>query len=40
VMNTREEIVQAIQDYHAGRMGRIPATILDPRPGCPPASAN
>jgi len=25
VMNTREEIVQAIQDYHAGRMGRIPA---------------
>ena len=25
VMNTREEILQAIQDYHAGRMGRIPA---------------
>ena len=25
VMNTREEIIQAIQDYHAGRMGRIPA---------------
>jgi hypothetical protein len=26
VMNTREEIVQAIQDYQAGRMGIIPAT--------------
>ncbi|MBI2324120.1 MAG: pirin family protein [Chloroflexi bacterium] len=26
VMNTREEIVQAIADYQAGRMGRIPAT--------------
>ena len=25
VMNTREEIVQAVQDYHAGRMGSIPA---------------
>ena len=25
VMNTREEIVQAIEDYQAGRMGRIPA---------------
>ncbi len=25
VMNTNEEIFQAIQDYHAGRMGRIPA---------------
>ena len=25
VMNTREEIIQAIPDYHAGRMGRIPA---------------
>ncbi len=25
VMNTREEIIQAIQDYHAGRMGLIPA---------------
>jgi redox-sensitive bicupin YhaK (pirin superfamily) len=25
VMNTREEIVQAVEDYHAGRMGRIPA---------------
>jgi redox-sensitive bicupin YhaK (pirin superfamily) len=25
VMNTREEIVQAVEDYQAGRMGVIPA---------------
>ena len=25
VMNTREEITQAIEDYQSGRMGRIPA---------------
>jgi hypothetical protein len=25
VMNTREEIVQAVSDYHAGRLGTIPA---------------
>ena len=25
VMNTREEIIQAIEDFHAGRMGSIPA---------------
>jgi redox-sensitive bicupin YhaK (pirin superfamily) len=25
VMNTKEEIVEAIQDYHAGKMGTIPA---------------
>jgi redox-sensitive bicupin YhaK (pirin superfamily) len=25
VMNTREEIMQAVQDYQAGRMGKIPA---------------
>ena len=30
VMNTRDEIEQAIQDYHAGRMGAIPATSLTP----------
>jgi hypothetical protein len=24
-MNTRAEIVQAIEDYQSGRMGRIPA---------------
>jgi redox-sensitive bicupin YhaK (pirin superfamily) len=28
VMNTREEILKAIEDYQAGRMGTIPATIL------------
>jgi hypothetical protein len=26
VMNTREEIIQAIADYRAGRMGVIPPT--------------
>ena len=25
VMNTREEIIQAFEDYQAGRMGHIPA---------------
>jgi len=25
VMNTREEIIQAFEDYQAGRMGQIPA---------------
>ncbi len=25
VMNTREEIIQAVEDYQAGRMGVIPA---------------
>jgi redox-sensitive bicupin YhaK (pirin superfamily) len=29
VMNTKEEIVQALQDYQAGRMGAIPATYLN-----------
>ena len=28
VMNTREEIVQAFQDFQAGRMGTIPAEKL------------
>jgi redox-sensitive bicupin YhaK (pirin superfamily) len=28
VMNARDEIYQAIQDYHAGRMGTIPASVL------------
>jgi redox-sensitive bicupin YhaK (pirin superfamily) len=31
VMNTREEIGQAIDDYHAGRLGVIPADQLTPR---------
>jgi len=30
VMNRHEEIVQAIEDYRAGRMGTIPATALTP----------
>lgn len=28
VMNSQDEIVQAIADYRAGRMGTIPATTL------------
>jgi redox-sensitive bicupin YhaK (pirin superfamily) len=31
VMNTRAEIIQALDDYRAGRMGTIPATYLKPR---------
>ena len=31
VMNTREEIVQAIDDFNAGRMGVIPAEQMAPR---------
>jgi quercetin 2,3-dioxygenase len=30
VMNTREEIIQAIEDYQAGRLGIIPADQLIP----------
>jgi hypothetical protein len=26
VMNTREELIQAFEDYQAGRLGTIPAT--------------
>ncbi|MCC6959857.1 MAG: pirin family protein [Dehalococcoidia bacterium] len=29
VMNTRDEIHQAIRDYHSGAMGQIPATRID-----------
>ena len=32
VMNTRQEIIQAIEDYHTGRMGRIPAKDTATRP--------
>ena len=31
VMNTREEILQAIDDYQAGRLGTVPADQLAPR---------
>ncbi|MDA8312886.1 MAG: pirin family protein, partial [Actinomycetota bacterium] len=31
VMNTRAEIAQALEDYQAGRLGRIPATELPHR---------
>ena len=31
VMNTREEINQAIEDYQAGRLGIVPADQLAPR---------
>jgi quercetin 2,3-dioxygenase len=31
VMNTREEIVRAVEDYHAGRLGIVPADQLAPR---------
>jgi len=31
VMNTREEIVRAVEDYQAGRLGIIPADQLAPR---------
>jgi redox-sensitive bicupin YhaK (pirin superfamily) len=35
VMNTRDEIMQAIKDYQSGRMGIIPARHLDARMGEP-----
>ena len=31
VMNTREEILQAVEDFQAGRLGIIPADQLTPR---------
>ncbi len=33
VMNTREELVQAFEDYQAGRLGTIPAVPAEPHPG-------
>jgi redox-sensitive bicupin YhaK (pirin superfamily) len=33
VMNTRDELVQAFEDYQAGRLGSIPALPVDPHPG-------
>jgi redox-sensitive bicupin YhaK (pirin superfamily) len=28
VMNTREEVIQAMDDFHAGRLGTVPASSL------------
>jgi redox-sensitive bicupin YhaK (pirin superfamily) len=33
VMNTREELIQAFEDYQAGRLGTIPAVPIEPQPG-------
>ena len=33
VMNTRAELVQAFEDYQAGRLGSVPAVPLEPHPG-------
>jgi len=42
VMNTYEEIVQAVDDYQHGRMGQIPASVLarQAQPDGPPASGD
>ena len=31
VMNTREEIIQAVQDFQAGRMGTVPVARMPHR---------
>ena len=28
VMNTKDEIIQAMEDYQAGRLGTVPAQVL------------
>ena len=32
LMNTRQELLDAVEDFNAGRMGRIPATTVDQAP--------
>ena len=39
VMNTRQEIIQAIEDYRAGRLGTVPADQLAPRAFGPTSTA-
>ena len=36
VMNTKDELVQAIEDYQAGRLGTIPPGALMPHVVRPP----
>ena len=39
VMNTRAELVQAVEDFNAGRLGTIPPTGCGPTAGARPADA-
>jgi hypothetical protein len=45
VMNTREEVITAFEDYQAGRLGTVPAvhntpsTLQESRPATPPDEA-
>jgi hypothetical protein len=38
-MNTRDELVQAVEDYQAGRLGTVPADGLRPYRGGPRRTA-
>ena len=39
VMNTREELIEAFEDYQAGRMGRIAAVAAPEKTSCGPATS-